>query len=141
MLRGAPLSYHATFSMTRVFAGFRLGLLSALLLFCSSRAHAQDAFFAADKGLHFGLSAAAALTNYVVLDSLELHTAVRYPLMLALPLALGFGKEALDWASGGVASRADLAWDILGVATGLALAYVLREWLFLRSAPLVTSSW
>jgi uncharacterized protein YfiM (DUF2279 family) len=116
--------------MTHVCAGFRLGLLTALLLLCSSGSRAQDGFFAADKGLHFGLSAAAALTNYVVLDSLELNAAVRYPLLLALPLALGFGKELLDVANGGLASRADLAWDIVGVATGLALGYALREWLF-----------
>jgi uncharacterized protein YfiM (DUF2279 family) len=119
--------------MTRAAAGFRLGMLMAALLVSASRSHAQDAFFAPDKGLHFGLSAGATLANYAVLDSCDLNASLRYPLALALPVALGFGKELLDVANGGRASRADLAWDILGVATGLAIACVLREWLFPRA--------
>jgi uncharacterized protein YfiM (DUF2279 family) len=118
--------------MTRAVAGFRSGMLMAALLVSASRSHAQDAFFAPDKGLHFGLSAGATLANYALWDSCDLDASLRYPLALALPLALGFGKELLDVANGGRASRADLAWDILGVATGLAIACVLREWLFPR---------
>jgi uncharacterized protein YfiM (DUF2279 family) len=135
LLVRAALRYDGMPSMTRAVAGFRLGLLTAALCAsasASSNSHAQDAFFAPDKGLHFGLSAGATLANYALLDSCNLNATLRDPLALALPLALGFGKEFLDFANGGRPSRADLAWDILGVATGLAIACVLREWLFPR---------
>jgi putative lipoprotein len=109
-------------------------LLGAALLWAalgpvSARARADDAFFAADKRLHFSISAAAALTCELALNSFDLPAPVHYPLALGLPLGLGFGKELFDYARGGQASRADLSWDILGVATGLLVAFVLETWL------------
>jgi putative lipoprotein len=104
-------------------------LLGAALGPLSGRARADDAFFGADKSLHFSISAAAALTCELALDSFELPAPVHYPLALGLPLALGFGKELFDYARSGQASRADLTWDILGVATGLLVALVLEQWL------------
>lgn len=112
----------------------RIALLGAALLGAalgplSAPARADDAFFGADKSLHFSISAAAALTCELALDSFELPAPLHYPLALALPLGLGFGKELFDYARGGQASRADLTWDILGVATGLLVAFVLEKWL------------
>jgi putative lipoprotein len=112
----------------------RIALLGAALLGAalgplSARARADDAFFGADKSLHFSISAAAALTCELALDSFELPAPLHYPLALALPLALGFGIELFVYARGGQASRADLTWDILGVATGLLVAFVLEKWL------------
>jgi putative lipoprotein len=112
----------------------RIALLGAALLGAalgplSARVRADDAFFGADKSLHFSISAAAALTCELALDSFELPAPLHYPLALALPLGLGFGKELFDYARGGQASRADLTWDILGVATGLLVAFVLEKWL------------
>ena len=112
----------------------RIALLALALLWAAlgpltARARAEDAFFGADKSLHFSISAAAALTCELALNSFELPAPVHYPLALALPLALGFGKELFDYARGGQASRADLSWDILGVATGLLVAFVLEKWL------------
>jgi putative lipoprotein len=114
--------------------GLRIALLAAALLGAafgplSARARADDAFFGADKSLHFSISAAAALTCEVALNSFELPAPLHYPLALALPLGLGFAKELFDYARGGQASRADLTWDILGVATGLLVAFVLEKWL------------
>ena len=140
LMRGTPLGLLEPPAVRydgamRAAVGFRLALLTALLLIISSRTQAQDDFFGADKGLHFGLSAAAAFTSYVVLDGLELNTGVHYSLSILLPLALGVGKELLDIANGGRASGADLAWDLMGVITGFAIGYVLRTWLFPRTAP------
>jgi uncharacterized protein YfiM (DUF2279 family) len=129
------------------FALLLAALLGAALGPLAAAARAEDEFFAPDKSLHFGVSAAAALSCELVLASLELPPALRYPLALGLPLALGFGKELLDYARGGQASRADLAWDILGVATGLLIALVLETWLIdrpdARAAPerVAISSW
>jgi putative lipoprotein len=116
----------------------RIALLGAVLLGAalgplSGRARASarvdEAFFGADKSLHFSISAAAALTCELALNSFQLPASLHYPLALALPLGLGFGKELLDYARGGQASRADLTWDILGVATGVLVAFVLEKWL------------
>jgi uncharacterized protein YfiM (DUF2279 family) len=93
---------------------------------CNSAHARDDDFFAPDKSLHFSISAAAAFGCYLALDALPLTVAWRELLAWTLPLSLGFGKEFVDFARGGRASRADLAWDIFGVASGLLLGCLVR---------------
>jgi putative lipoprotein len=77
-----------------------------------------------DKALHFGASGGLALVGY----GASVLTGQREPVRLAVGagLALGAGlvKETLDLWTAGDASRRDLAWNVLGTASGLLLAWL-----------------
>lgn len=99
-------------------------LLVTVLLSLPQRATADpDPWFAKDKMLHFGVSAALAAGGYAV------GTAVwddRAPAVLTgagVALAAGVGKELLDLAGYGHPSWRDLAWDVVGTGAGLLLAW------------------
>lgn len=104
----------------------RLGLVGCLTttLFCSRPAlAADDDFWGRDKALHFGVSVALASGTYAVSAS---FFEARYPPLLlgaGVSLSLGVGKELADLAGLGTPSWKDLAWDVIGTVTGLALAY------------------
>jgi len=104
-------------------------LLGACWAGAGSVADAQERSFAPDKRLHFAVSAGVAFGCVLVLDRVELSATLRTSLSLAIPLGLGLGKEVFDAARGGEFSHADLAWDVVGVATGLVLAYLVELWL------------
>lgn len=103
-----------------------LALVTSATL-CTNAAWAQDPdpWFGRDKALHFGASATIAAGGYGV-GTLVFDT--RYGALAlggGLALGAGIGKEALDAAGYGDPSWRDLAWDAVGTAVGLGVAWSL----------------
>jgi uncharacterized protein YfiM (DUF2279 family) len=111
----------------------RLPAIALCLLLLASRAAAQDRFLGVDKAQHFALSSALAAGWYGTLTLFGNDPRpVRLVLSTALALAPGLLKELYDSGRPGKAfSRADLAWDLIGAATGSLLALAL-DWLLTR---------
>lgn len=123
--------------MRRAFRG--LCLCACLGLCAAPRlARAEDASIGPDKPLHFGASALLSLSGYTLAVALDAGPALRFGSSFALPLAAGLGKEGFDAAFGGDPSRADLAWDLLGIMAGLVVVRVLEELLFAPSPAELT---
>jgi putative lipoprotein len=99
-----------------------LALAAALLSSASARAD-DDPWWGEDKALHFGASATIAAGGYVL--GASLFEARGHALLTGAGLAAlaGIGKETLDLAGYGHPSWKDLAWDGIGLAFGLALAF------------------
>lgn len=99
---------------------------SALLLSTSpARAADDDPWWGRDKALHFGVSAGLAAGGYAA--GTAIFESRGGGLLLGGGVAFGAGvlKETLDLAGFGTPSWKDLAWDGIGVVTGLALAWSL----------------
>lgn len=90
-----------------------------------SAAQAEEPRVARDKWLHFGVSASLAAGSYAVAWSAFDCRWQRVALSSGLTLALGGGKELLDLAGLGDPSWRDFAWDALGTATGVFVAWLL----------------
>jgi putative lipoprotein len=73
--------------------------------------------------MHYGVSAGIAAGGYVAGALLFDKQAYALASGAALALAAGVGKEAIDLAGYGDPSWKDLAWDGLGMVTGLAVAW------------------
>lgn len=107
----------------------------AVVLFAFT-AHAEDSVFGADKALHFSASAGIAAAGYA--GALLIRSPVEARLATAVGLALfaGVVKELIDVSTHGSPSALDLAWDVLGAATGATLAwlvdYLVTRW---RESP------
>jgi putative lipoprotein len=89
----------------------------------ASRADDSDKWLGADKGLHFAASAAIAGATYGVSAP---HFESRHaPLLVGAGVGIlaGVSKEGWDASGNGTFSWKDLAWDALGVATGLVIAW------------------
>lgn len=122
---------------------WRTTALGLCLLLLASRADAQDRFLGVDKLQHFALSAALAAAWYGTLTLLgDDPRPVRLAFSAALALAPGLLKELHDSGRPGKAfSPADLAWDLIGAATGSLVALAL-DWILTRPRdrlPLVPS--
>jgi putative lipoprotein len=113
--------------MSRRGAGFAsavaaVAFASVLAIPASAHATQPDAWLGNDKALHFASSGAISAGGYaigaVVFDSR------RSALVLGgvLSAAAGIGKEVRDLAGFGDPSWKDLAWDGIGLVTGLASA-------------------
>jgi len=105
--------------------------LSLLTVAPRARAAEPDPWLGRDKALHFGLSAAIASAGY---GATALATPQRGPRIVvggSLALAAGVGKEVWDAWGAGDASARDLAWDVVGTATGLGVAWLV-DWLMAR---------
>ncbi|MEZ4423383.1 MAG: hypothetical protein R3E98_08245 [Gemmatimonadota bacterium] len=101
---------------------------AALLLAASAALSAtplagQDAWFARDKAEHFVASAVIATGAYAF--AIPVWDCKRPRALFGAGVALGAGllKEWSDARGGGQASWKDLAWDVLGVASGLAVMW------------------
>lgn len=113
--------------LLRVVKRFRLvvcALLLALFALVPGRARAdQDDFWGRDKALHFSFSVVLSAGTYT---ASSFFFDARYPRLLlgaGVSLGLGAGKELADLAGLGTPSWKDFAWDVIGTATGLLLAY------------------
>lgn len=85
----------------------------------------DDAWLAEDKLRHFALSFAATEMAYgAARVGLDHGTAV--PTAAGAALAIGLAKEVRDVRTGGSLSLKDLAWDLAGVALGVALVRRIR---------------
>lgn len=111
--------------------------LAALLLVLSAPAFAQadDPWLSPDKGLHFAVSAGIASAGYAGAAVFTRDRHVKFAVGLALSLAAGTGKEMLDaFRAGSDSSYKDLAFDALGIATGLVISWLV-DFLIEKFAP------
>ena len=114
---------------------FRLGasLLVLALVTRAAPARGEDAdpWFGRDKALHFSASASIAIAGYGGTALATDDRRVRIGVASGVALAAGLGKEAWDAAGHGDPSGRDLAWDVVGTATGVLLAWTI-DWLVNR---------
>ena len=82
-----------------------------------------DPWFGGDKALHFGATAGIAVVGYGAASYFTDDRRLRLVAGTGLGLVAGGAKELLDLASHGDASWKDLAWDAIGTAAGLLLAW------------------
>lgn len=87
-----------------------------------ARAEDPDPWFGRDKALHFGASALLAGGGYAGASLATDDTRVRLAVGGGLALSAGVAKELWDLAGHGDPSWRDLTWDVVGTATGLAVA-------------------
>ncbi len=86
-----------------------------------------DRWFAHDKALHFGGSALLAAGGYAAAYVATERPSLRLTIGASTAVTIGVGKEILDHYTGGQPSGRDLAWDVLGTATGLGIAWLVER--------------
>ncbi len=99
-----------------------------VLLLAPAAAHADDVndpWFAPDKALHFGLSAGITGAAYGITAAFTDDVRWRLGIGASVGLSAGIAKELFDLTGAGDPSWKDLAWDALGVATGLVLSWLI----------------
>lgn len=99
------------------------GVASLVLASSLSRGADRDPWVAEDKALHASVSGVIAGGSYAA--GAAIFDARGHALIAAagLTLAIGAGKELADLAGFGDPSWKDFAWDGIGTAIGLALAW------------------
>jgi putative lipoprotein len=97
----------------------------------SARAQDADPWFGSDKALHFGFSAGITMVGYAGASLKTDHRPTRRAAAVLLGLTAGVTKEVWDAFGPGDASWRDLAWDVIGTATGVLVAAGL-DWLYQR---------
>jgi putative lipoprotein len=108
--------------LTRLFPLLWLVALGGVLPPTVARAADPDPWFGRDKALHFGATALLANVGYADAALATDDVRIRLAVGGGLALTAGVGKELWDLSGHGDASFRDLTWDVLGTATGLALA-------------------
>ncbi|MCY1080528.1 YfiM family protein [Archangium lansingense] len=92
----------------------------------------RDDWFGQDKALHFSVSAGLAGAGYaggaLLFDAPE----ARWLSGAGVALGAGLAKEVYDAGRGSFFSFKDLAWDVLGTATGLTLSWAVDRLFFQR---------
>lgn len=101
-----------------------LALVGTLSFATDARAdEAEDPWFGKDKLLHYGVSAGIAGSGYAVGAMIFDKRAHALCVGAAAATLAGVSKELVDLGGYGNASWKDLAWDGLGMMTGLAVAW------------------
>jgi uncharacterized protein YfiM (DUF2279 family) len=105
-------------------------LLLVLLAASSARGASGDDWLGQDKPKHFGVTLVLAGGGYGAGALVFESPRARLLSGAALGLGVGIGKELYDATHAGDASWKDLAWDAVGTATGLALAWLIDTLFF-----------
>lgn len=84
-----------------------------------------DPWLGADKALHFAFSAGIAGAGYAGATFFTNDVGVRLLVGGGLALGAGAAKELVDLAGFGHPSWRDFAWDVVGAATGLLVAWLI----------------
>ncbi|MEP6652424.1 MAG: hypothetical protein ABJA82_03645 [Myxococcales bacterium] len=92
---------------------------------------AADPWFGRDKALHFSFSAVIAGGGYAGTAALTDDRRWRIMGGVGLGLLAGASKEALDATGSGDPSWRDFTWDVVGTATGVAVAAFV-DWLLTK---------
>ena len=108
--------------------------LALALLAATPAAADDDPWLGGDKALHYGASLGLAASGYGAGALAFDGEPARLATGAGLALGAGAGKELLDLAGLGDPSWRDLAWDVAGAATGLALAWAIDR-LFFQEEP------
>jgi putative lipoprotein len=116
--------------MTRLRAAGLVALLVPLVG-GAPPARADDDWLGPDKRLHFAASASVALLGYGGAALATDDRGMRAGVAAAIAIDVGIAKELWDRAGHGDPSGRDLAWDVVGAATGVAVAAAL-DWVFHR---------
>ncbi len=105
--------------------------LAVALTLLAGSAHAADPdpWVGPDKAFHFSASAAAAMAGYGASATFLETPRARLVYGASVSLAAGIGKELWDASGNGHPSWKDLAWDVAGLAVGLAICWLLDLWL------------
>lgn len=104
------------------------GLAGIIFILLSAEADARaddsnDPWLGRDKVIHYGVSAGIAAGGYTAGALIFDTRAHALALGAGAAVVAGIGKELADLGGYGNASWKDLAWDGLGMVTGLALAW------------------
>jgi putative lipoprotein len=106
----------------RVVAGF----VALPIVVSASAARADDdPFFGSDKALHFVAAGAIAGTGYGVTTAFAEERWKAFVVGGSAAIAAGAAKEGLDAAGFGDPSWKDFAWDVIGAAAGLGVAWAI----------------
>jgi putative lipoprotein len=110
-------------------------LLALTLLGSTAAAQAQEAdpWFGPDKLLHFEAAGSLAVVGYAGASFATEDRRLRAATGATIALGAGVAKEIWDLEGHGDASFRDLAWDVVGAATGVLLASAI-DWLVHRSS-------
>lgn len=100
-------------------------LLGSTAIPSRARATEVDPWFGQDKALHFSISAGLAGGGYGTTAALVDDRRWRLPVGATVALGAGVGKELYDLTGRGDPSWRDLAWDLGGTVTGLAVAWLI----------------
>lgn len=92
--------------------------------------HGPDPWLARDKALHLGVSAVLAGGGYAAGALVSERVSVRLAVGGGLALTAGVAKELRDRYAGGDPSWRDLGADVVGTATGLAVAWLIDRYLW-----------
>ena len=84
-----------------------------------------DPWFGKDKALHFGVSAGLASGGYGLASVAYDDRLPRFLWGGGAALAIGATKEGADSLGYGQASWRDFTWDVIGVAVGLGIAWLI----------------
>jgi putative lipoprotein len=107
-----------------------VALLTLGLAFASTaRATEADPWFGRDKALHFGATFTLASGGYAGTTLFTERPSVRAAVGAGLGLGAGIAKEVYDRYAGGDPSWRDLAWDAVGTATGVLVAWLVDRYL------------
>ena len=110
--------------MKRTLAGVIFGMSLVLAVETDARAETDDdPWLGRDKVIHYGVSAGIAGGGYVAGALIFDKRAHALALGAGAAAVAGIGKEVADLGGYGNASWKDLAWDGLGMVTGLAIAW------------------
>src|SRR5690242_7187583 len=116
--------------MSRSLGVAALGLsFAGLCASADASAQTDDRWFGSDKVMHFALSADVAAGGYTFATGLFHNVPPRLAFGAVASLGFGIGKELYDLTGHGTASWRDLAWDVVGTASGLAVVWLLQEWI------------
>ncbi|HEY3452673.1 MAG TPA: hypothetical protein VGK67_40385 [Myxococcales bacterium] len=94
-----------------------------------------DPWLSTDKALHFGVSAGIAGLGYGGAALLWDDVGLRLGVGASVAVTAGIAKELFDLAGYGTPSWKDFAWDLLGTAVGLALAFGIDRLFFAHPQP------
>ena len=102
---------------------FLVAVSGGALVPAESFAADDDPWTSTDKVIHYGVSAGIAAGGYTVGVFVFEPRAYALALGAGVATVAGVGKELADLGGYGNASWKDLAWDGLGMVTGLGLAW------------------
>ena len=111
---------------------------TCLFVTAPAAAQADEPSLGADKALHFGASFAISIVGYCLGTEISDQPVPRLLMGAGLGVVAGVGKELFDLVGPGRFEWLDLAFDALGIATGLFMAWAVDRILarrLRRAAP------
>ncbi len=108
-------------------------LVGSIALFAASASFAENGsrpWFERSEFLHVAASAELATNGYTLGAAFWKDPGARLASGAVLALTAGFTKELYDLSAYGEFSWRDIGWDVVGVATGLLISWLVDRFLF-----------